>query len=415
MFCGKCGNKNEANMKFCGSCGAPIGGSAPDKKTVSFIGAKEIVIGPIKLNAPDENNATISIANKTLKASLIFKVASVLLAIAFFMPFFSIQIRLFGITAGQSMNGWTTTFGYEGASGSFMAILLLLIPVVIFVLFHFTKQLEEKIAFIKGKLFLLSTGGFALGFIVLFLVRSSVNNTFQGNIGNAAGFWLTLIFYLVAGAVSAGCLLSAKGVDLKIGANESKTNTSGAVTINSDATTGSVPIQTAAPKQYAPAKIGLPIYVMATSMGASVLMIVAFFLNWIKIEIGDIFGGMFGGLLPAMDFPDITMNGWNMLSGNYEEELAGIGITIFFILIPIAQLALFALQKTIKLDNVKLLLISTALFAIGVIMIPIFISQLNAQYYDIEYLSVGFYMSAALFVLSLLASIFFLVLEKKAT
>jgi hypothetical protein len=222
VFCGKCGNKNEAEMKFCGSCGASIGRIEAEKKAASFVSAKEIVIGPVRVNAPDESNAVITVAGKTLKVSLIFKVASVLLAISFFLPFFSVQLRMFGITAEQSMNGSTAMLGYEGTDGSFMAFFLLLIPIAIFILFHFTKQLEEKLAFIKGKMYLFSTGGFGLGFIVLFLVRNSVTSTFRGNIANSVGFWLTLSLYLIAGAVSVGCLLSAKGVNIRVGAGGNK-------------------------------------------------------------------------------------------------------------------------------------------------------------------------------------------------
>jgi len=392
MFCGKCGNKNEEGMKFCGSCGAPVGETTATPKSMN---AKEIVVGFVKLNASDEDNAIVTVADKVIKANFIFKVASVLLVVAFFLPMFSIQVRMLGISAGQSINGWTAAFGLEGAGGSFMAIFLLLIPIAIFVLFQFKTQLETKIAFVKGKLFTLSTVGFCLGFVVLLFVRSSANSIWRGNIGNSAGFWLTLLFYLIAGVVSVGCLLSARGANIKIGASSAS----------------SQPVKT-------PAIVGLPIQMMAIPMGASVLLLIAFFLNWITIDISDVFGigSIFGGLgidMPGLDIPNITMSGWNTISGNAEEGFEAMGISWGFLLIPIAQLALYGLQKVIILDNMKLLIISAVLFVVGIILLPVFAFQIEDAYNGMGSLGLGFIISAIVYLLAALATGFFFIQSRK--
>jgi hypothetical protein len=292
-----------------------------------------------------------------------------------------------------------------------MAIFLLLIPIAIFVLFQFKAQLEAKIAFIKGKLFTLSTVGFGLGFIVLLLVRSSVNSTWRGNIGNSAGFWLTLLFYLVAGIVSVGCLLSSRGANIKVGASGTKSagNTSSAPV---NATSN----QPAKPK--APAVVGLPIQMMAIPMGASVLLLIAFFLNWITIDISDAFGlgNIFGGLgidMPGLDIPNITMSGWNTISGHAEEGFEAMGIAWGFFLIPIAQLALYGLQKVINLDNTKLLIISAVLFVVGIILLPIFAFQMQDAYYDMGSLGIGFIISAVVYALATLITGFFFIQSRK--
>jgi len=207
MFCGKCGNKNEADMKFCGKCGAQLGqGAAPssggEPLGTGALGVLDIG-GLLKLDASDEDNATVTAAGVTIKAGLIFKIIPALLFVALLLPFFSFGVRIMGMTMADTMNGFTAIIGPEGVSGNFFAVFLLIIPILIFVMYQFNNALK----FVTGKLFVFSTALCGLGFIMLFIVRSSLNSSFQpGFASGAAGFTISVILYILATIVSAGFL-----------------------------------------------------------------------------------------------------------------------------------------------------------------------------------------------------------------
>jgi hypothetical protein len=384
-------------------------------------GSGMIEIGPVMLNATDEDKAYINAFGKTIMANFIFKIASLILTVAFFMPFFSIQIRMFGVSAGQSMNGWTTLVGLEGASGSFMAIFLLLIPIAIFVLFQFKGQLMQKFPFIKGKLFTFSTGGFVLGFIVLFIVRSSVSGTFRGMAGGAFGFWLSLFVYLIAGIVSIGCFLSARKLDIRLGkAGGQSARVSPSIATggsSSSATHTAAPsIQKSTPKPSTPDKpLAMPINLIF--VGFSVVLLIIFFaLTWVEFDMGGgIFGGIPGlGAIPGMEALTqaltLTYNGWEAAFGHEGDD--GLIVAVFFLLIPIALAALFMAGNFLKMGALKVLSVSTGVCVLGIILLIVFAIQ-QEDLFGFESLSIGYFVSVVIYVLTAIASVVFLVISKK--
>jgi len=99
-----------------------------------------------------------------------------------------------------------------------VAIFLVLIPAALFCLFHFKKSL----GFASGKMFLFTAGLSFVGFIMPFIVRGRLVGrqieTIPLLAGRMpvffstplAGFYLTLLLYLLAMAVSVGFILAAK-------------------------------------------------------------------------------------------------------------------------------------------------------------------------------------------------------------
>jgi hypothetical protein len=198
MFCVNCGNKNENSVKFCTSCGAPVREGVTHVSPSKPKGSGNIAFGPIKINANGENKTIINVFGKTIVADTFFMLASALLVVAFFMPFFSIS----SLFAKQSISGWN--IASENSDDSSTAILLFLIPIAIFVLFKFKPQLETRFNFVKENAFKLSTLGFVLGLIVLHFLRIIIGDD------TATGFTLSLITYIVASVVSFLCFLSKK-------------------------------------------------------------------------------------------------------------------------------------------------------------------------------------------------------------
>jgi len=226
MFCVKCGKEVANGTKFCVSCGTelvqeaaaavaqktPIQQQGQGQSTEESIPVHsepvsqksgEIVLGQVvKLNASDENNAVIDVAGVVLKVELIFKIVSTALFVALFLPFY--RINLFFIRI--SVNGWAAIGGPEGAGGMFWSIFFILIPVAIFVLFQF----RDKLEFVKGKLFIYSTSLYAAGVLFLIIFGARVNSVFFGAVRLSAGYIISLILYIIAGAISAGCLMSER-------------------------------------------------------------------------------------------------------------------------------------------------------------------------------------------------------------
>jgi hypothetical protein len=160
----------------------------------------------IGFSAENEDNATAGIAGRTFNAGLVIRIISIVLVILFFLPVVSISYYYTDTTA----NGWATAFGIRDGGmrvgGNFIFIFLLLIPVALFVAYQF----KEKIPFIQGKLFLISSGLCVAGLLVYLIGFSALN----GADGTGAGitFWsfVSILLYLLAGAVSVGCYFAGK-------------------------------------------------------------------------------------------------------------------------------------------------------------------------------------------------------------
>jgi len=455
MFCGKCGNKNEDAMKFCGKCGAPMGDGTPSVSPGVMAPPPSarpgcIEVGPIKLNAIDENNADVNAFGKLLKASFVFKIASVLLAIFFFMPFFSFDIRMFGVRAGQSMSGWTTAFGMGGVGSTTIAVFLLLIPIALFVLFQFKAQLEARFAFIKGRLFTLSSIGFVAGLLVLFLVRSRLNNLSVGNVSNSLGFWLSLLVYLVASAASIGYFLALRGTNFKIGTDGGKPSVANAANVvyadaaiaqGQDGVVYEQPVQR--PPRVVKPFVALPLSMMIVPMVISVLLLVALFFNWIVLDIGggvgnmigdalgdlgDMFGGLFGDLgyvfddalgdlgvdISGLAVPSLTISGWNTVFGSAEMGIETMGVSVGLFFIPLIQLVLFATQKTTKLNSTVLFVFSAILFVVGIALLGIFALQVDDMFFRGYSFGIGFFVAAALHLIgAVLSGVLFVQARRK--
>jgi len=207
MICSKCGNEIEDGVRFCSVCGSPTGGLSENNQ-VNPPGECELEVGGFaKLSVADEDNATITVVGTLLKAGLVFKGLSALLFISLFLPFYSIAVHVFGIRTASSINGFRVAFGR--GYWSFSGIFLFLIPIVIFALFQFKKEIEKSVVFVKGKLFVITAGLSALGFVLLFTARGSITLPFV-SVRPSVGFYTSIVLYLVAAAVSTGFVVAAK-------------------------------------------------------------------------------------------------------------------------------------------------------------------------------------------------------------
>ena len=400
MFCGQCGNKNEVGTKFCGKCGAVVetpGGASPidvipggDKP----LGTVEV--GPIKIVATDKDTGAISIAGKTFSTNFFFKLMGLLLAIAFFLPMFSIQVRIFGMSAGSSFNGWGAAFG-EGSS--IIAIFLLLLPVAVFVMFQFKKQLDINVSFIKGRRFTLAIATFALGFILLLALRNSLGNNFGGNIGVSAGFVISVILYLLSGVIALGCFLSAKGSSIKMAQTAS-------VAVKPTNVTASAPEK--APKPVTP-YTPLPMAFKGAFVGLSVLLLVSFFLNWVSMDFGgSAASGIFSALGVAVDVPTVGFTGFNIAFGYGDrwDGIEGMGVAIPLLIIPILIIGFALLQDILKLKSKMLLVLLTLTYILGIVLMGVVFYELMDEFHPImESIAVGFILSGVLYVLGVIAAV----------
>lgn len=233
MFCQKCGAKNEVDATACMACNAPMnqevqaaapapqGGQSPTPTPVALVSVTEPGImaigGAIKIDARDEDNATLNLSGKPLAAKLIFMAVGVVAFIALLLPFYNAVLD-FGLDFGWMGNVFhdVETEGFSGfgvISDVTLGILMVVVPIALVGLFHFKKQLT----FAKGRLFMLSALICAVGFILPFLVRNSLSNTLGGDLWGstlsvnfAAGSIISLILYAVAAIVSVGFVMAAK-------------------------------------------------------------------------------------------------------------------------------------------------------------------------------------------------------------
>lgn len=356
MFCGKCGTKNEEGIKFCGGCGSAIASQHPtvEKEAsapVSAIG--QVAVGPITITAITKESGRIAIGSKVFTTAFFFKCMSLLLAVLFFMPMFSVRIRMFGFSAGGRLSGWNAAFGSEGASGSFVAIFLLLIPVALFALFQFKAQLDGKIEFVRGKRFSLAIWAFALGFAFLFITRSSLNSTFGGHVGVAFGFVLSVILYLLLGFVAICGYMAASGKHTLVKAP-------------------SLPIRPTAGSGASQARrpnMPLPTGVKAIFISISALLLVGFFLNFATMRFDD--GGVFSalGAMAGVDLDlDIAMSGLDMFLGFDDGWGREDGRAVFALLliVPVVSALLIVLQKHLRLRTQGMLVLYLLVKLIGI-------------------------------------------------
>ena len=176
MVCSSCGAEIAGNTKFCGYCGMPINQSEtpelppveespiiePSKAQISLSTPVESVEPPAPNPTPinfvvEEDSASITVKGTKIEIAPIIKVIAIVLSILFFFPLFTVscqgtEIEFSGLSA--TFGKTISTFGSnEKIEGNIIAIFLFLIPVILFAIFQFKKNLK----FINGKLFLASS------------------------------------------------------------------------------------------------------------------------------------------------------------------------------------------------------------------------------------------------------------------
>ena len=208
-FCANCG-KEIQDGKPCG-CADEIA-DLPDLDESRQLDIK----GVVKINASNEDKATVAIAGKVLKATVLLKVAFVLLLLALFFPFENFRSYMGG---SGSLSGWTIILGTTAAQPiglvgmSAISVvtmhLLWMIPVVGFI----SLQMQKLRNFLKGKLYIYLVFMYALGLVSLINLGRVVADLFSGPLGersSSIGFYLSFIVYTLGLIISVGCLLAFK-------------------------------------------------------------------------------------------------------------------------------------------------------------------------------------------------------------
>lgn len=210
MFCGKCGNKNEEGVRFCGVCGSPTAthSSGNEIKTVN---KQEFDLGGfVKFDVTEEDNASVTVAGLLVNASLVFKGLAVLVFIAFILPLYSIGVNFLGTRVADTVGGFSVAFGGRDSDGTFWGVVLFLVPILMFLLYQFWKEIVKSVAPLAGKLFIITAGLSAIGIISLFAARNSLSVMPLVSVRPSIGFVLSFILYLVTLVVSAGFILAAR-------------------------------------------------------------------------------------------------------------------------------------------------------------------------------------------------------------
>jgi|GEM_PF-2193533 len=211
MFCGKCGTKNDEGVKFCSTCGTPVKKTAANQTVQTEPGGEREFCfqGVATFNATNEDRATVTIVGTLLDAAIVFKVLAAAILVSFFLPFYRMVINFGFFSTSISLSGFRVAFGGNDSSGTIWGFVLFLIPVALFLLFQFKREIEASAAQTKGKLFHITAGLLAFGIIGLFSSRISLGSSLI-SIRPGLGFILSIFLYVVAAAVVAGFLLAQR-------------------------------------------------------------------------------------------------------------------------------------------------------------------------------------------------------------
>jgi len=263
MFCGKCGNKCDEGMTFCGKCGTPVAPTAEEQQPEEYVQLSNdtpteeasvleaptpevqtqqstlpvpvaplgsdagknngvFEVGPVKISGVNEDEAFIDLGGTVISAKWIFMGISGVMALLFFFPLFRVVLPPTGWWGAFRINGFTALFGRDSARGSFPALFILLIPVLVALLFYFKPQIEKQILFVKNNLFIIAAAGYVIGFIVLHITRISLNGIYV-SASTTFFFFILMLGYLGAIALTVLFILSSKGIGLKVelGGNQS--------------------------------------------------------------------------------------------------------------------------------------------------------------------------------------------------
>jgi len=209
-FCGKCGGALSSENTFCPNCGNATKPTAENRMSVDPVSKSTL------FDATTDENATVKIGGNKIKAATIIKVVALALCVLFFLPMFSVNCSGITITFTGLNAAFGKTISFFGVSekidGNLAAIFLLIIPAALFA----SLQFKKNSSVVSGKLFKISTGLSALGLLGFIIFTVAVNNEVYEQTGGMVSpqytFWyyLSILLYLIAGAISIGCILSVK-------------------------------------------------------------------------------------------------------------------------------------------------------------------------------------------------------------
>lgn len=150
----------------------------------------------------------MNVAGRRLRATAIFKGLGVLLFMSLVLPFYTaVYNRPMDLRLPQPIMGFHGAFyrGYVSLSN----VLLILIPIVLFVLFHCKRGIERTMPAVKGRFYTIAAGLSALGLLFLFLAMLELYVP-QAVIRPAIGFALSAVLYGVVAALATGFAVAGR-------------------------------------------------------------------------------------------------------------------------------------------------------------------------------------------------------------
>jgi len=153
-------------------------------------------------DVPDEDSASFTIAGKQFNVGLVAKLLSAAIFIFNFLPYYTIT-ELGRTTSVSTIDVLQDHF-------SVIELLPLLIPLVIFTIFQFKKNMN----FLNNKIFLVSSIiSIAMCLLLLFATVGLNNEVREYNWGYGPNIllsftlwhWLSIIFYVTIGVISIVC------------------------------------------------------------------------------------------------------------------------------------------------------------------------------------------------------------------
>jgi hypothetical protein len=215
MFCSKCGTQNPEGSSVCSNpgCGAPLasnvaGGGASGGGVDKFF------------DIQGEDNANLALGEARIPVPVIITILSGLCFLMYFMAMASINIAgLMSVTiSGVEATFGKSVMGFEASGGNFLAIFLMIVPLALaFAALLKTPLLSEKLklAFLDGKYYLALMALSGLGILVLIIFLIGVGNELGdtgglAKVGPGFGWVMSLIFYLLSGAMSFFCFKGTK-------------------------------------------------------------------------------------------------------------------------------------------------------------------------------------------------------------
>jgi len=203
-FCTRCGNPLPQGSDTCTVCNPVAAQPAAASGTTPAVGA---------IRPGFKHPAVIKIGGIEIMIRKVIMVIAAVEAFLFFMPLFSVSCQGMKI----SFSGFNAAFGkviqmYGGAErvdGNIAAILLLIIPILLFLVFYTKKQLS----FVNTKLFTTSTALSVAGFLGMIILSTTVTSHVEQQMLRVTfTFWytLSLILYVVSSLISVGCVMFGK-------------------------------------------------------------------------------------------------------------------------------------------------------------------------------------------------------------